>query len=288
MCWLEGSLKCRLVVHTSPWSWTCGVGIEQLRKEQEIEHPPPTSHLWDLTGDPEGRACQHGIWVIVTPLWGLSPSPGHSRAQLWLLPEWVSVWGLGENRDLRLQAAVYHWHTYTCMHAGTCIVQVFTHVHIHVPMSMCVTWMHAHVHTQMSLDICVNTCLLPYLMKSKTPWIVRSSVILWTWGRGKILRIKFWYNAFLGFLGGLDGKESACNAEDLGSIPGLGRSPGEGHGNLLQYYCLEISTDRGAWWATVHGVAKPDTTEQLTQHTDTMLSYQHLYLYLLEELFSLI
>ena len=52
------------------------------------------------------------------------------------------------------------------------------------------------------------------------------------------------------------GKESACSAGDLGSIPGLGRSSGEGNGNPLQYPCLENFMDRGAWWATVHGVAK--------------------------------
>ena len=51
-------------------------------------------------------------------------------------------------------------------------------------------------------------------------------------------------------------KESGCSAGDPGSIPGLGRSPGEGNGNLLQYSCLENPMDRGAWWATVHGVIK--------------------------------
>ena len=60
----------------------------------------------------------------------------------------------------------------------------------------------------------------------------------------------------LGFLDGSDGKESACNAGDLGSIPGLGRSPGEGNDYLLQCSCLENPMDRGAWWATVHRVAK--------------------------------
>jgi len=50
------------------------------------------------------------------------------------------------------------------------------------------------------------------------------------------------------------GKESACNVGDLGSIPGSGRSPGEGNGNPLQYSCLENPIDRGAWQATVHGV----------------------------------
>ena len=54
----------------------------------------------------------------------------------------------------------------------------------------------------------------------------------------------------------LVGKESAYNAGDLGSIPGLGRSLGEGNGNPFQYSCLENPMDRGAWWATVHGVAR--------------------------------
>ena len=59
-----------------------------------------------------------------------------------------------------------------------------------------------------------------------------------------------------GFPGGSDGKASAYNAGDLGLIPGLGRSSGEGNGNPLQYSCLENSMDQGAWWATVRGVAK--------------------------------
>ena len=50
------------------------------------------------------------------------------------------------------------------------------------------------------------------------------------------------------------GKESICQARDAGSIPGLGRSPGKGNGNPLQYSHLESPMDRGAWWATVHGV----------------------------------
>ena len=62
-----------------------------------------------------------------------------------------------------------------------------------------------------------------------------------------------------GFLSDSDGTEFACNAGDPGSIPGLGRYPGEGNGNPLQYSCLENSMDRGAWWATVHGVAKSQT-----------------------------
>ena len=56
--------------------------------------------------------------------------------------------------------------------------------------------------------------------------------------------------------GSLDGKESACNSGDQGLIPGLGRSPGEGNDNPLQYSCLENFMDRGAWQAIAHGVAK--------------------------------
>ena len=72
----------------------------------------------------------------------------------------------------------------------------------------------------------------------------------------------------MSFPGGSDGKESACkkkkkesacNTGDLGSIPGLGRSPGEGNGNPLQYCCLENFMDRGAWTIIVHGVTKGRT-----------------------------
>ena len=60
----------------------------------------------------------------------------------------------------------------------------------------------------------------------------------------------------IGFPGGSDGKESACDAGDLGLIPGSGRSPGEGNGKPLQYSCLENPMDGGAWQAVVHGVAR--------------------------------
>ena len=73
---------------------------------------------------------------------------------------------------------------------------------------------------------------------------------------------------YLGFPGDSDSNESACNIGDLGSIPGLGRSPGEGNGSPLQYSCLEISRDRGAWQAVVHGVA-----ESWTQLSDFHLYY---------------
>ena len=67
------------------------------------------------------------------------------------------------------------------------------------------------------------------------------------------------YVYILGFPNGSEVKASASNAGDLGLIPGLGRSPGEGNGNPLQYFCLENPMDRGAWWATFHRVAKSQT-----------------------------
>ena len=67
---------------------------------------------------------------------------------------------------------------------------------------------------------------------------------------------------------GSDSKKSSCNAGDLGSIPGSGRSPGEGNGNPLQYSCLENPMDRGAWRATVHGIAESDMTDFHVQILD--------------------
>ena len=77
----------------------------------------------------------------------------------------------------------------------------------------------------------------------------------------------FQFKVETGFPGGSDGKESACNAGDLGSIPGLGRSPREGNGNPLQYTCLENPMGRGAWKATVQGVTKNRT--RLNDYTFT-------------------
>ena len=70
--------------------------------------------------------------------------------------------------------------------------------------------------------------------------------------------------------------DSACNAGDPGSIPELGTSPGEGNGYPLQYSCLENPMDRGAWWATVHGVAELDTTRRFHFLSFlTVLALQH-------------
>ena len=101
-------------------------------------------------------------------------------------------------------------------------------------------------------------------------------------------------NLELGFPGDSDGKESACNTGVPSSIPGSGRSPGEGNGNPLQYSCLENSLGRGAWLATVHEVAKsqtwlrdrhfhyffsPTNLELLAPHAWMELMYQTAYFY---------
>ena len=73
----------------------------------------------------------------------------------------------------------------------------------------------------------------------------------------------------IGFPGGSEVQVSACNAGDPGSIPGSGRSSGEGNGNPLQYSCLENPMDGGAWQATVHGVGKSRT--RLSDFTSLLL-----------------
>ena len=83
-------------------------------------------------------------------------------------------------------------------------------------------------------------------------WLQHNLLVISLWACGS-----FWQEFFLlCCLSGLVGKESACNAGDWGLIPGLGRSPGEGNGNPLQYSCLENSVDRGAWQAALHGITK--------------------------------
>ena len=77
----------------------------------------------------------------------------------------------------------------------------------------------------------------------------------------------------MGFSDSSEGKESACNAGDLGSIPKSGRSPGEENGIPLQYSCLENFMVRGVWWATVHGVAKIQI--QMSDSHTQCVDYQH-------------
>ena len=92
------------------------------------------------------------------------------------------------------------------------------------------------------------------------PWPHKTEVylaLLLSWGQLASLDTQ-------GFPGGSDGKESACNSGDPGSISESGRSLGVGNGYPLQYSCLENSVDRGAWQATAHRVTESDTTEWLT------------------------
>ena len=117
----------------------------------------------------------------------------------------------------------------------------------------------------------INTLIIsfhfPFLSTSKLanfftestcfqPRPVVLSLISFFWNLGFIFRASVF---LMGFPGSSDGKASAYNAGDPGSIPGSGRSPGEGNSNPLQYSCLENPMDWGAWWATVHGVAKSRT-----------------------------
>ena len=121
-----------------------------------------------------------------------------------------------------------------------------------------------------------TTGLLPALMFAK--WLLTDSLnterifkpflklARWT---GLLIAEVIWI--WLRFPGGSEVKVSACNEGDLGSILGSGRSPGEGNGNPLQYSCLENPMDRGAWWATVHGVAQSRT--RLKQLSSNSIEY---------------
>ena len=84
------------------------------------------------------------------------------------------------------------------------------------------------------------------------------------WRHHKLSTHWFKKPLFWGFPGDSDGKESSCNSGDLGLIPGLERSPGEGNGYSLRYSYLENPMDRGGWWATIHGVSK--SWMQLSTH----------------------
>ena len=83
----------------------------------------------------------------------------------------------------------------------------------------------------------------------------------------------------MGFPGSSNGKEFACNTRDLDSIPGSGRSPGEGHGNPLLYSCLENPMDRRAWRATVQAVAELDMTKWLSHNMTSIDVKENAYIY---------
>ena len=89
-----------------------------------------------------------------------------------------------------------------------------------------------------------------------------------------VKQLFFFSKVIYGFPSGSDGKESACNAGDLGSIPGSGRFPGEGTSNPLHCSCLERSMDRGAWQATAHEMAKSQTPLSDLHFHFTLMTYQ--------------
>ena len=105
-------------------------------------------------------------------------------------------------------------------------------------------WVYTHSHTD------TNCCI--YIMASKSEGL--RNIFFW-------LVIHFWLLLSLiwGFPGSSGVKNPPANEGDTGSIPGWGRSPRKGNGNPLQYSCLENSMDRGAWWATAHGVTQSQT-----------------------------
>ena len=94
--------------------------------------------------------------------------------------------------------------------------------------------------------------LLPWLLETQDT-LTSGLLLLLPW---MLYGLEHTCSLHMCFPGGSDGKVSACNARDPGSIPGLGRSPEEGNVYPLQYSCLENSRDRGAWWATVHAVVR--------------------------------
>ena len=132
---------------------------------------------------------------------------------------------------------------------------------------------------QLFLPVCIETTSVAYGVFSVKPdlgfvkkekKVQLKAIHIFTNGYGKVIcrnhshalisLLLFSKSQYLpypwGFSGGSEGKASAYNAGDLGSILGWGRSPGKGNGNPLQYSCLKNPIDGGAWWATVHGVAK--------------------------------
>jgi len=115
-----------------------------------------------------------------------------------------------------------------------------------------VTKKKVHTHTHIYTHSFSDSFLILFTIKYWVEFPSLYSMSLW-------LSILYRSSICMGLPWQLSGKESACSVEDPGSIPGLGRSPGGGHGNPLQHSCLENSMDRGAWWAPVHGVTHSRT-----------------------------
>ena len=122
-------------------------------------------------------------------------------------------------------------------------------------------------------NIFLNSLIFIYFQDTRISFILLLSVNSFLWGlKSCLLSITNAQSYQYSILHGSDGKESASNARDPGSIPGSGRSPGERNGNPLQYSCLENSMDRVSWWATVHGA-----TVQRVRHNWLTNTYTHPY-----------
>ena len=114
----------------------------------------------------------------------------------------------------------------------------------------------------------INCCFLSFLIYAGLN-VVREKFIYFSW---TYFRLGLYFPCSSVF------KESAYNVGDLGSIPGSGRSPGEGNGNSVQYCCLESPMDRGAWWAAVYGVAQSRTRlKRLSSSSKSKLQTPHKY-----------
>ena len=107
----------------------------------------------------------------------------------------------------------------------------------------------------LSLSPLLSSLLICLLVFCVVQWCTLTTIIMWR----HFKFILIWTIQMAGFPCGSLDKQSACNAGDPSSVSGLGRPPGEGNSNPLQYSCLENPTDRGAWWIIVHGITKSQT-----------------------------
>ena len=112
-------------------------------------------------------------------------------------------------------------------------------------------YIHTHTHTF------IRASVVPQLVK-KLPSMQETPVHFLSW-EDPLEKGQATAAVLLGFPAGSDGKESACSVGNLDSIPGLGISSGGGHGNPLQYSCLDNPVDRGAWWVVVHAITQSQT-----------------------------